>query len=484
MILNYLNSKNVICELKIDDSPINNMLFANRIVSYADVTFSKQNPYDIEICDKPIRYYDWENFLKEVEYTKIYTKGGQIDYLVFEIKCISEYINVIMFYRFIDMLWKLIGIKILHKLNCLEPEIILNKYLGRNSRNFLKKRNDIMTGSIDWKIEAEKLKDKLISGKKDEFISLMLQVIDSYLYNPTDVYYRGVGLPIYPEEPSIFRINGGKDEVKIFKDMMVRYPNVFKGNSTIETLTHMQHYELKTRLLDVSTNPLVALYMSVNKIYAGDPDQLYSGEVIVYFTDVDSVKYYDSNKVLMNSKLIFLSNEEKTSLYNFIKKLDIMSRLKYKNILDIIWNNEKITSESVSDIMLIDSSLNKHEIIDALTAYYKLLNIIRKDIPSFLNRIDLKELLKAYVVNVGYVNERIAAQSGGFILFGLDKKYLTKRQNKADDIISSRTSVAFPRIIIKDKKKIYDELIALGINDSTMIPDIEHASKFIIDKYR
>ena len=53
-----------------------------------------------------------------------------------------------------------------------------------------------------------------------------------------------------------------------------------------------------------------------------------------------------------------------------------------------------------------------------------------------------------------------------------------------NEVYSSRTYESFPRIIIKNKSKIYEELNAIGINDSTMIPDIEHASKFIIDKYR
>jgi len=488
MILNYKNSKNIEYPLYIGDKHASQKIYHDGHISYADISFSKQRPYDIKICDNVLREYDWDKFLKQVEYEKIYTKGNNVDYLVFEIECITQYINVIMFYRFVDMIEKLIGLNIFYKLNYFEPQKALEKFLGNNSFNFILYRDKIMNGNIDWKNEAKILRNKLVKDNQNDILNDMIKVIDSYLHNPTDVYYRGVGFPIYPEIPSIFRLNEGRDETKIYKDMMVRYPHVFKGNSTIETLTHMQHFELKTRMLDVSTNPLVALYMAVNKIYTGDPEQLYYGEVIVYFTDVNSVKYYDSYKVMINSKLIFLSSDEKKDLFYFIKKLDNVSKKLYDKIKNLIWDNEKLTRTLIIDIISAGNINNFHfdefEIDYGLRAYYKLLNIIRKDIPAFSNKIDLKSLLKAYVVNVGYVNERIAAQSGGFILFGLDKNYLTSRQSQLGDIISTRNIRAIPRIIIKNKIKIYEELIALGINDSTMIPDIEHASKFILDKYK
>ena len=445
MILNYKNSKNIEYPLYIGDKHASQKIYHDGHISYADISFSKQRPYDIKICNNVLREYDWDKFLKQVEYEKIYTKGNNVDYLVFEIECITQYINVIMFYRFVDMIEKLIGLNIFYKFNYFEPQKALEKFLGNNSFNFILYRDKIMNGNIDWKNEAKILRNKLVKDNQNDILNDilndMIKVIDSYLHNPTDVYYRGVGFPIYPEIPSIFRLNEGRDETKIYKDMMVRYPHVFKGNSTIETLTHMQHFELKTRMLDVSTNPLVALYMAVNKIYTGDPEQL-----------------------------------------------DNVSKKLYDKIKNLIWDNEKLTRTLITDIISAGNINNFHfdefEIDYGLRAYYKLLNIIRKDIPAFSNKIDLKGLLKAYVVNVGYVNERIAAQSGGFILFGLDKNYLTSRQSKLGDIISTRNIRAIPRIIIKNKIKIYEELIALGINDSTMIPDIEHASKFILDKYK
>ena len=115
-------------------------------------------------------------------------------------------------------------------------------------------------------------------------------------------FFRGHSRFSHRLVPSIYRDPSWiANEDVLFKELVLRCPNDFSGQeSTFQALVKMQHYSLPTRLLDITTNPLIALYFACE--HEGQLRE--SGEVVVFrIPTVDllpTVLLYQTHRALAN----------------------------------------------------------------------------------------------------------------------------------------------------------------------------------------
>ena len=226
-------------------------------------------------------------------------------------------------------------------------------------------------------------------------------------------------------------------------DFKTQFYNELSHKKYIEILTTMQHYKMPTRLLDTTSNPLVALFMACDCPTSYKPKGPQISEVVTMKESRKNVRYSDSTTVTLLSCLSVLETNFKQELY------------------------EKI----VESIQKNDPSIYQN-----CLAFQRFVAEVKTELPTFDLAIFSPEvLLKPKHVRVGMINERMIAQSGNFILFGLCD-YKTGTYVELDTVIKER-------IFVVNQEEIAKQLSMLNINTGTMYPDKDHMSSTITKQY-
>lgn len=242
--------------------------------------------------------------------------------------------------------------------------------------------------------------------------------------------YRGHPDKNYELKPSLFRKKEYRRvEKNILRELISIQPKEFRDDKTVfEQLVRMQHYGLPTRLLDLTYNPLVGLYFTCWK------DKQKDGELLRLTLRKSKIKYFDSDTVSCVANLSSLTGRERDKIRSFS-------------------DSEELNGSNVG---------------------LRLLHFIKAEKPYFLPEIELSDLESIFAVRPKQTNQRILAQQGGFLIFGL--------QSLLEDSNEFGIKIARMKIPASAKKTLLDELDSININASTLFPEIESAAKYIMSK--
>lgn len=280
----------------------------------------------------------------------------------------------------------------------------------------------------NYKIDREK-KYRIVTSKKE-----------------LEIFYRGVYNEKFNLLPSCFRKGHYGKESKYYHYIMAKCSSEFNHKNHFDTLVTLQHYDCPTRLLDITTNPLVALYFACKNYGCDICDKTDFGYVYIFVELKSNLLFKDSDRAIMLSCLSKFSKDEQDKIYD-----------------------ECIKRISKDGIMAKFNQGNESRIIE------KLYHEIRTEV-DFEKKIFVIDLLKNYYVIPDYTNRRIDRQSGAFILTGI-----CENQNDCENKINNEVVL---KIKISNKENILEQLDLLGINEATLFPEMDKVAKYYIQNLK
>lgn len=278
------------------------------------------------------------------------------------------------------------------------------------------------------------------------FISAVKNLKDSADGTSTEIYFRGQEAEFWNIEPSVFRNGMLSIEHKLMQIPLQKIPTEFKEfNTTFDIMTKYQHYGMCTRLLDLTTNPLVALYFACkqhgNEVYiSGESKEPHEPYGVVYFTQ----NYYPSMPTNLEVQIV-----------SALAKYDLTKENKVEDVL------LRLTREHIIDEKMMNSWLQKDD-------FEKFVKIIQNN----------------YIVIPTYTNERLRKQSGVFLLAtmfsvsngtDISKSVISKSRGNLRDEFEKD----FFFVRGENKKAILKELDLYNINEATLFPELEHQLSYI-----
>lgn len=348
--------------------------------------------------------------------------------------------------------------------------------------------------------------NSIVIDSLESFLRLILNSRNDAVRQETHLYFRGENRYNKYIVPSLYLDeNLSKKSSEYYYRVLLSQigcADYSKSSDLFKYMVDFEHHGAKTRILDISANPLIALFFAVEDIFNDSED----GYVYVFGSfhkedrpDSNAEQFDVGHTVAVKTALNLISQDKINEFMNTCKSIyartsrNDWNQLRFKDIGLLPFNSDDNNMNQLSFRDITSLQINSSEYI-AIQTFMDLLNQRAKTSVDLVYPFNIYEDLQlSHIIIPSNCSDRLKMHQGAFIFpkyvqtegkaLNIIQKEIDRSVNtlSANIVSNDGRKVNVIKIPGDKKAQIKKDLANVGISEGFVYSDIEHRSNTLLE---